>query len=78
MRGSEREDAGVIWKAGRSTTYASSWRLLSIFNSAEGSANNAIAIELLDDLRPAAQALSASITGARRDMLRRGLGACAG
>src|SRR6266540_34315 len=35
---------------GRSTTYVSSWRLLSIFNSAEGSANNAIAIELLDDL----------------------------
>ena len=40
----------MIWKAGRSTTYVSGWRLLSIFNSAEGSANNAIAIELLDDL----------------------------
>jgi hypothetical protein len=39
--------SGVIWNTGRSTTYVSSWRLLSIFNSAEGSANNAIAIELL-------------------------------
>src|SRR5215510_11064483 len=37
-------------KAGRATTYVSSSRLLSIFNSAEGSANNAIAIGLLDDL----------------------------
>jgi hypothetical protein len=37
-------------KAGRPTTYVSSSRLLSIFNSAEGSANNAIAIGLLDDL----------------------------